>query len=156
MENKDSIKIACATVDQKSLINDHFGEAKYFMIYKLTPGGWELIRTIQNRTAGEEERRGHGHGHRHGYSPGEHHGHGHGEEAKAGFILEHFRADQVDVFLSRRFGPNIVKIKEYVLPVVIRGVETVEDALSLCREHYQDLVKQLNITPHERKHLVLP
>lgn len=88
--------------------------------------------------------------------PGHHrHGHGHGGEAKIIYILEHFRNEQVDVFLPRRFGSNIIKIREYIFPVIIRGEETPEDALSLCREHKQYLIKRLNISPHKRKHLIL-
>ncbi|HHJ10373.1 MAG TPA: hypothetical protein ENK25_05715 [Bacteroidetes bacterium] len=144
--NRNSILIACATNDQEKLIEDHFGEARYFMIYKIGPGQWEHVETIPNRVAGEHDHPDRG---RH------HHRHGHGEGAKARNILEHFRERKVDVFLSRQFGPNIVIIRQYVLPVVIRNAETLQEGMSLCKMYFPDLVRQLDLPPGERKHLVL-
>ncbi len=148
--SRNSILIACATNDQEKLIEDHFGEARYFMIYRLGPGQWEHMETISNRVAGEQDPPGGaGHHHRHGY------GHGHGEGSKARDILEHFRERKVDVFMSRQFGPNIVIIRQYVLPVVIRNASTLEEGLSLCKMHFPQLIKQLELCAGERKHLVL-
>jgi len=144
----DPILIACATDDQKTFVPDHFGEARYFMLYRLTPEGWEHVKTLEN-VAREGE--GHGHHHHHGHG----HGHGHGEGAKAQAILEHFREEHVDVFASRRFGPNIVKINKYVLPVVIREAKTLEEGLEACRSHYDEMVQRLEQPVEGRKHLVI-
>jgi predicted Fe-Mo cluster-binding NifX family protein len=143
----NSLIIACATDDQETFIPDHFGEAKYFMLFRLMPEGWEHIKTLENIARDVEE---HGH-HHHGHG----HGHGHGEGAKAQVILEHFREEQVDVFVSRRFGPNIVRINKYVLPVVVREAVTLEEGLEACRRHYREMTERLNLPVEVRKHLVI-
>ena len=140
----DPILVACATDDQKTFIPDHFGEARYFMLFRLTEERWEHVRTLTNTSREGEEHGDH------------HHGHGHGEGAKAQAILEHFREAHVDVFISRRFGPNIVRISRYVLPVVIRGGATLEEGLTVCREHYGRITALLALPVKDRKHLVIP
>ena len=150
--NRNSILIACATNDRENLINDHFGEAKYFMIYRLYPDRWEHVETITNQVTGEyDHSEGGAHHHRHGHG----HSSGHGEGDKAMAILENFKERQADVFISRRFGPNIVTVRQYILPVVIRNGETLEEGLRLCQEYFKQLVQQLNVPPRERKHLIL-
>ncbi len=157
--DKDSILIACATNDEKHLVNEHFGEAGYFMIFRMDREKWEHIETIPNKVAGEHDHEDPGwpghHRHRHGHGPGLGQGMGHGEGPKARAILDHFRERKVDVFMSRQFGPNIVIVRQYVLPVVIRHIEKVEEALQLCRENYQQIIQQLNVPAEERKHIVL-
>ncbi len=140
----ESIRVACATDDQVTFVAGHFGEAKYFVLYRLGRTGWEVEEVLENRA-----REGAGHHHEHG------HGHGHGEGRKARAILEHFREKKVDVFASRRFGPNIVVISQYVLPVVVRGRETLEEGLEALRSHYDVLVERLREPAGERKHLVI-
>ena len=143
----DSILVACATDDQETFIPDHFGEAKYFMLYRLTPEGYEHVKTLTNRA-----REGEGHGHHH---HGHGHGHGHGEGGKAQAILKHFREEHVDVFISRRFGPNIVHIGKVVLPVVVRDAVTLAEGLEACRVRYDEVVSLLTAPPERRKHLVI-
>ncbi len=142
----NSMLVACATDDQKTFVPDHFGEAKYFVLYRLTPEGWEHVKTLSNQV-----REGHGHGHQHHHG----HGHGHGEGWKAKAILEHFREEQVDVFVSRRFGPNIVHINKFVLPVVFRREGSIEEGLEACRSRFDELAEMLALPPEERRHLVI-
>ncbi len=142
---RNSILVACATDDEQTFVPDHFGEARYFVLYRLTREGWEKVEVLPNRAREGEHHHGHGHG--------RHHGHGEGRKARA--ILEHFRDKKVDVFVSRRFGPNIVVIGEYVLPVVVRGRETLEEGLEALREHYDEVVARLAQPPEERRHLVI-
>jgi len=89
----------------------------------------------------------------HHHGPG--HGHGHGEGWKAKAILEHFREEQVDVFISRRFGPNIVHINKFVLPVVFRREGSIDEGLEACRSRFDELAEMLALPPEERKHLVI-
>ncbi len=117
------------------------------MLFRLMPEGWEHIKTLEN-TAREVEEHGH---HHHGHG----HGHGHGEGAKAQAILEHFREEHVDVFTSRRFGPNIIRINKYVLPVVIREATTLTEGLEACRVRFEELVQRLAQPVDKRKHLVI-
>ncbi len=143
----NSFLVACATNDKQTFILDHFGEAKYFMLYRLTVEGHEYVKTLLNNAREEEE-----HGHHHGHG----HGHGHGEGGKARAILEHFREEHVDVFISRRFGPNIVHISKVVLPVVIRQGETLEEGLEAVRSRFDEVASLLAMPPEARKHLVIP
>jgi predicted Fe-Mo cluster-binding NifX family protein len=93
---EQSVIIACATNDKKELVNDHFGEATWFMLFKLSKKNISEIKSIKNKTASESEE--------------EEHSHGAAKKAKA--IIEHFKSENVDIFLSRQFGPNIKRIKK--------------------------------------------
>jgi predicted Fe-Mo cluster-binding NifX family protein len=135
---EQSVIIACATNDKKELVNDHFGEATWFMLFKLSKKNISEIKSIKNKTASESEE--------------EEHSHGAAKKAKA--IIEHFKSENVDIFLSRQFGPNIKRIKKEVLPVIIRGSETIKSDLELCRTNFDTLLNRLAEPADSRKHLV--
>lgn len=49
-----AIRVAVATQDMKNL-NAHFGSAKRFAIYDVTPHGWSMIETVQFDNVSAEE-----------------------------------------------------------------------------------------------------
>jgi len=139
MKREDlTILVACATNDKKHLVDDHFGEAAFFMIFQLNDEVATEIATIENTAASDQE---------------EDHSHGGGAKAKA--IIEHFKTYNVDVFISRQFGPNIKKIRKHVLPVIMKTKLTIQDDLDLCRARLSDIKELLAKPPQERKHLTL-
>lgn len=104
--------VAMGTDDRKSLTENHFGDSKYFAIYKVDNKGWELLEYRKNRSP--EERM-------------------HGDPLKAGSIMEQLKG--VDVLLAHAMGPNFIRIRDKspFLPIISRERD-MERALSLLKE----------------------
>ncbi len=117
----ESLTVAVATDDGKSLIDRHFGDAEYYYIYRLTPDSFELIKKIENTT--EEERQ-------------------HADPVKAKGVTGMLKEENVQVAVSKVFGPNIKRIRKYFVCVTAPG-QTMEDALSKLPDHFQELAAQL-------------
>ena len=123
-----------ATDDDISLKkDDHFGKAKYFKIYHYKDGKWEFIEKRENKKIMEDESLIHG-------DP---------KKAKAvSSILEN-----VDVMVGRKFGPNIKRLINKFVFVVIRETDSIEEALKLIEKNMQRVIEEKN--KEERKVIVL-
>jgi len=99
--------IACATDDGKFFISRHFGDAKYYYIFKFEKGVFNHMDTVVNTTEGEER---------------------HADPLKAKGIIELLNEKNVDVLMTKRFGPNIKRIKKHFVPVLV-SVDDLESGL---------------------------
>lgn len=106
---KNKIRIACATDDGNNLIREHFGDARFFMIYEMDmgTGSYIFIENIDNSSP--EERK-------------------HGDPAKAKSISEILDGPQV--LLAITMGTNIVRMRKRFCPVISRERD-IEKALDL-------------------------
>lgn len=116
----ESLTVAVATDDGKSFIDRHFGDAEKYYIYRLTAGSFEFLKKIANTT--EEERR-------------------HADPVKAKGVTGMLKAENVQVAVSKVFGPNIKRIKKKFVCVVAPG-QIVEVVLSELPHRFQELVSQ--------------
>ena len=93
------VQIACGTDDGKELTREHFGSAKYYLVYILDSETKEvnLMKKIENITA-EEER--------------------HGDPKKAKSVSQLMRG--IEVLVGLAMGPNIVRIRKSFVPVISR------------------------------------
>ncbi|ACL69233.1 NifB/NifX family molybdenum-iron cluster-binding protein [Halothermothrix orenii] len=128
-----SLTIACATDDGVNFINRHFGDADYYYIYNLTPEGATFIKKVEN-TTGEEE--------------------GHADPEKARSIVKILKENEnVQVGVSRKFGPNIKRVKKHFVPVLVQASE-IEEGLKELQSNY-DYIMDLWQKGEGREHLVL-
>ncbi len=111
---------AVATDDGSDLIDRHFGDAKYYYIYRLTPGGMDFVKKIENKT--EEERQ-------------------HADPVKAKGVTGTLKKENVQVAVSRVFGPNIKRIKKNFVCVAAPG-KTMEETLEILKNRFSDLSGQ--------------
>ena len=116
----DSLIAAVATDDGSDFIDRHFGDAKYYYIYQLTPGGIDFIKKIENKT--EEERQ-------------------HADPVKAKGVAGTLKKENVQVAVSRVFGPNIKRIKKNFVCVAAPG-KTMEETLDSLSRMFYDLSEQ--------------
>ncbi len=93
-----TLKIAFATDDGKNFIDRHFGDAKFYEIYKISDSEIELISRIEN-TSPEEKK--------------------HADENKANKIVEILKRQNVKVVVSKVFGPNLYRIKKKFVCVIV-------------------------------------
>lgn len=80
---------AFPTNDGNHLVNEHFGEAEYFDLYRIGKEEITFLKRIENQSP--EER-------------------GHGDPNKAKKITQILKKENVQLILSRKFGGNIFRM----------------------------------------------
>ncbi len=129
----DTLVIAIATNDGKTLPESHFGEAVAYYIYRMNGRDYELLKGINN-PFGEHEK-------------------AHGDAAKAGNIGRLLKPEGVQVLVSRQFGRNIERMRREFLPVIVAEVD-LGKVLKRLQENFERLQTEWQ-KGQERRHLIL-
>lgn len=124
--------VACATDDGKNFMTRHFGDAEQFQIYEWNENQFNYVKTITN-TSEEEE--------------------GHADPKKAKYIMDLLLEANVDVGLTKTFGPNIKRIKSRLVPVLISN-DAIEAGLATLKDHITEISEAILLTEN-RKHIDL-
>jgi len=114
------VRVAFSTDDGKLLVDDHFGEGKYFHIYDIGRDTYRLVDIRENKSGEERE---------------------HGDPLKAKKIAEILR--DVDVLVGYRMGPNINRMKKRFLPIVSR-TRDIHENIKLITRNMDEVMKLLN------------
>ena len=126
--------IIAFSTDNGEIFNDsHFGMADHFHVYKFSGGREEFVETRKNVKYEEDESLKHG-------DPGK-------ARATASVL------DGIDVLAGRKFGPNIVRLLNRFVCVVVK-TEKIADAVKLIHENMGRIVEEKN-KGEERKHIVI-
>ena len=125
--------VAFCTDDGDNFNDDHFGTAKYFHIYKFSDGREEFIETRKNVKYEEDESLKHG-------DPGK-------ARATASVM------SGIDVMAGKKFGPNIVRLLNKFVCVVVK-TDKIVDAVKLINENMKRITEEKN-KDEGRKHIVL-
>ncbi len=99
--------IALATDDGLHFTKGHFGDAAFYELYRLGEDGATYLGRVENTV--EEERM-------------------HGDPRKAKGVAALLKPHGVHALAGPQFGPNIARIREHFVPVVIHS-PTLEAAL---------------------------
>lgn len=105
---------AIATDDGESTIKRHFGDAKKYLIYKVSLNEITLIKTISNDTDFEEET--------------------HADPRKAGSVAGLLQKENVNTAVSKAFGPNIKRIKKKFVCIIVNS-EKVDESMKKVQEN---------------------
>jgi len=124
--------LACATDDKVNFMDEHFGDAEYYCIYKLNSNGYELIETIDNTTEEEEM---------------------HADPKKAKSITGMLKNKNVNVVMTRVFGGNVNRITKQFVSVLAKK-ETLVEALDILVEK-TELLKNAYDKGEEKKLIIL-
>jgi predicted Fe-Mo cluster-binding NifX family protein len=116
-----NIRIAFSTNNGDLLVDDHFGDGKYFDIYEVRNDNIVFVERRIN-TSGEEEK--------------------HGDPVKARKILEILK--DVDIAIGYRMGPNILRIKKKLLPIVTRH-RSISRNIELLKLNMEYLMKIIEL-----------
>jgi|SRR6056297_753386 len=111
------MKIACATDDGINFISRHFGDANYYYIFELIDGDFVYVDKIRNNS--EEEKQ-------------------HADPVKAKSIVKLLKEQNVDVGLAKVFGPNILRIKNIITPVIV-SVDDIQSGLMQLKKSYSQV-----------------
>jgi len=124
--------VACASDDGIHFIEQHFGEAQEYGIYEVNQRGVKLIEVIKNTSEEEEV---------------------HKDPKKARQIMTLLMEANVTVGLTKVFGPNISRIREKIVPVLV-SCDSIESGLQAIRDNY-DLVEEAIHRKENRTHIDL-
>jgi predicted Fe-Mo cluster-binding NifX family protein len=126
--------MAFSTHDGEYLVtDDHAGMARYFDVYRFTDGEAQFVERRENSKYGGDETMRHG-------DP---------KKAKASLSA----LDGLDVWVSKRFGPNLPRLLKKILCVVVR-VDTIAEAKALIDQNLNAVAEEC-AKGEDRKHLVL-
>lgn len=114
--------MACATNDGEKFSNTHFGDAERFDLYKVTEEDSIFIKRLENHTESEEQ---------------------HADPKKAKGIANLLKSHNVQVGISKQFGPNIKRVSRHFLPVIVSEDE-IGTVLRLIVERYSEIVGIIN------------
>ena len=132
-----NLKLACATDDGKTYVDEHFGEAKFYDIYTISKEGYEYIKRIENTTDEEDDEN-----------------EMHGDPRKAKGISEILKEeDGISVLVSRQFGLNIKRMKKKFVPVIVR-TEKIEDGLNIVKNNIDIIIAEKE-KGENRNHIIL-
>jgi predicted Fe-Mo cluster-binding NifX family protein len=125
--------IAFATDNGKNFNDDHFGMATYYHIYRFSDDGEEFVGQRENVEFQEDGSKKHG-------DP---------EKARAtSSVLK-----GVDVLVSKKFGPNITRMVDRFVCVVVRA-KAISEAVRIVKNHMDEVVEEKNKTK-DRRYLIL-
>lgn len=124
--------VACATDDGQSFVTRHFGDAKQYEIYEWRDHQFTYLKTIVNTSEDKNK---------------------HADPQKAKQIMGLLLESKVNVGLTNNYGPNINKIKERLVPVMVSSIK-IKDGLAQLEEHYEE-VSQAIMFRENRRHIDL-
>jgi len=124
--------VAFATDNGKSLMSRHFGDAKFYDIYKISKTDTEFLEQIENTT--EEEKQ-------------------HADPEKAKGITGLLKKKGVTVVVSKVFGPNINRIKSQFV-CIIDNHETITESIKTIQSKI-DIVYYEKLLGEKRNFLKL-
>jgi len=132
-EVKETLTFAIGTDDEETIkSDDHVGMAKYYLMYEYSDGEIIFKEKRENKKYEEDERLIHG-------DP---------EKAKkVGSVLS-----GVDVIVGKIIGPNITRMTEKFVPVIVRE-PNIKNALEIIKENINEIIEEKEKT--KRKGIIL-
>lgn len=115
--------IACATNDGQTFVDSHFGDADKYDLYEMKKEGYRFLKSVKNHTEEEEGV--------------------HADPKKAKGIAFLLKQHDVEIGVSRIFGPNIKRVAKHFLPIII-SEKNIKEGLSLLLNQYEIIIDALN------------
>ncbi|OPX30116.1 MAG: hypothetical protein B1H06_00280 [Candidatus Cloacimonas sp. 4484_143] len=126
------LKVAFATDNGKTFMGRHFGDADYYHIYEIDENNSELINIIKNTTEEEDI---------------------HADPKKAGSIAKLLKQENVQIVVSKIFGPNIKRIKKKFVCILMKQ-NSIENGIDVIKTNFLTIAEEWEIGEN-RKHLSL-
>lgn len=128
------MRVAFATDDGKSYMDRHFGDAEYYDVYEIDKDKSEFIKRIINTTEEDDESI-------------------HADPKKAKGVTSLFKQENIEVLVSKVFGPNIKRIKNKFVCVLMNN-SLISDSIKIIQQKMELINTELE-KGEERNHLNL-
>ena len=109
--------VAFATDDGKLFMNRHFGDAKLYLIYKISKLDIQFVEKVENTTSPEKQ---------------------HADPEKAKGIIGLLKKKAVQVVVTKNFGPNIQRIKSVFVCVRLKE-DSIDEGAKTVQKHLQSI-----------------
>ena len=129
----NEMMVAVATDNSENFIDRHFGDAKYFDIYKLTKSSAQFIKRVENVIEEQEDI------------------HAHPEKARG--VAGLLKKENVTVVISKIFGPNIKRIQKNFVCVIMND-ESIKAALDRINHSWDNILEEWG-KGADRNHCIL-
>ncbi|MEA3316642.1 MAG: NifB/NifX family molybdenum-iron cluster-binding protein [Bacteroidota bacterium] len=126
------MKIAFATDNGENYVDRHFGDAQYYDVYELLESEHKFIKRISNTTEEDDEEV-------------------HADPVKAKGVASLFKDEDIQVLVSKVFGPNIKRIKKKFVCVLMND-NTIKDSIEILQKKLNHLSIEWE-KGKKRKHL---
>jgi len=117
------LKVAFATDNGKTFMGRHFGDADYYHIYEIDENNSELINIIKNTTEEEDI---------------------HADPKKAGSIAKLLKQENVQIVVSKIFGPNIKRIKKKFVCILMKQ-NSIENGIDVIKTNFLTIAEEWEI-----------
>ena len=124
---------AFATDDGEHFSKTHFGDAGFYLLYAIDHDEIEYIERIDNTSIEVED---------------------HAAREKAKSVSSLLKKKKVQVLVSRIFGPNIKRVKNHFVPVIVKN-NKIQEALTIVRKNLDEIELEWKKESSQRKHLIL-
>lgn len=124
-------KVAFASADEKNMVNKHFGDANFYMIYEISKSEVVFIEKRENITTEKDELF-------------------HGDPQKADKISK--IVPDVQVLCNKQFGKNITNMTKKYVPIVF-DIENIDKAIQIIQNNFDKVIEEWN-KKENRKHIV--
>ncbi len=117
------MKIAFATDNGKNFMDRHFGDAQYYDIYEIVKDKADFLKRIINTTEEDDE-------------------HIHADPKKAKGVVNLFKDEEIQVLVSKNFGPNIQRVKKKFVCVlmnkesIVQGIKKIQESLKNIEDEW--------------------
>jgi predicted Fe-Mo cluster-binding NifX family protein/ferredoxin len=125
------LRAAFATTDGQSFTTKHFGDADIYSIYQFDGRIYQHIENIRNSTEEEEA---------------------HGKVHKARSIVDLLKNRGVSIVVARRFGPNIKRIRKFLVPVLTDDLE-ISGTMPRIAESWPSIVSLYREGSDRKRHI---
>ena len=115
--------VACATDDGSTLTSGHFGSARTYALYQLDETACTFLQNLQNSLSVCEGK--------------------HADPQKARKVTELLADRQVQVVAAKQFGPNIGRIKQSFVPVIVK-TDRLDDGCRKLLENREAILTELH------------
>lgn len=122
----DKLHIVFATDDGETFVDRHFGDAKYFDLYQITPHEVQFIKRFENTVPEHEQHDVHS-----------------ADVRKASGIAGLFNRDGVQVLVSKKFGANINRMKTKFVCVLDKE-QKISESLKTIQSNFERIVVEWN------------
>ena len=119
----NKLKVAFATDNNKTFMDRHFGDAEYYHVYEIDENNAELINIIKNTTEEEDI---------------------HADPKKAGNIAKLLKQENVQIVVSKIFGPNIKRIKKKFVCILMKQ-NSIENGVDIIKSNFLTIVEEWEI-----------
>ncbi|MDA3780632.1 MAG: hypothetical protein PF487_10505 [Bacteroidales bacterium] len=109
------MKVAFATDNGEKYVDRHFGDANYYDVYMILESESKFIKRIDNTTEEDDEEI-------------------HADPKKAKGVMDLFKDEEIQIVVSKVFGPNIKRIKKKFVCILMND-DKIQESIKIIQEN---------------------